>query len=544
MKIAIAQVNYTIGDFHSNTKKIISNIREAKKEKSELVVFAELAVCGYPPQDFLDFDDFILLCNKAIDQIASECIGIAAIVGAPSFNRQEKGKRLFNSAYFLENGKIKSIHHKSLLPNYGVFDEYRYFEPSQKSEVVEFKGKKLAITICEDLWSMENGRKYENDPMAQLSQQNPDLLINIAASPFSYQQEKERTKMLQANATKYNISIIYVNHIGAQTELIFDGGSRVVSADSSVVSSCGFFQEELSFYNIDEKIRPIELPSMTKMEKIHHALILGIRDYFRKLNFTKATLGLSGGLDSSLVLALAVEALGKENVFPILMPSQFSSTHSINDSEKLCQNLGCEYETIPIKDVFNSFNSSLEHLFQGKPFDVTEENIQARIRGTLLMAYANKFNAILLNTSNKSEMAVGYGTLYGDMAGGISVIGDVYKTEAFDLCRYINRNEEIIPYNIINKPPSAELRPEQLDTDSLPPYSILDQILFHYIEESMSPSKIISMGFEKEVVDKNINRVNMNEYKRQQAAPVLRVSPKAFGTGRRMPIVGKFLSSS
>ena len=544
MKIALAQLNYIIGDFQFNIQKLIDSIQEAKKQKADLIVFAELAVCGYPPLDFLEFDDFIDLCNQAVEKIAKECTGIAAIIGAPTFNPDEKGKRLFNSAYFLKDGKVESVHHKGLLPNYGIFDEYRYFESAQHFQLVNYQGQKLAITICEDLWKMENGRAYQRAPMDELAKEKPDLLINIAASPFSYKQEDERSKMLQENASKHGIPVVYVNHVGAQTEIIFDGGSRVINANSSAVASCGFFNEAICYYDTEWQTQEVEMTAMGKMEKIHKALILGLRDYFRKLNFQKATLGLSGGLDSSLVLALAVEALGKENVFPILMPSQFSSGHSISDSEQLCRNLGCDYTTIPIKNIFDSYTSALEPLLEGMPFDVTEENIQARTRGVLLMAYANKFGAILLNTSNKSEMAVGYGTLYGDMAGGISVLGDLYKTEAFDLCRYINREREIIPSNIITKPPSAELRPDQLDIDSLPPYSILDQVLFQYIENSLSPSKIIAMGFDKDIVLKNISRVNMNEYKRQQAAPVLRISPKAFGMGRRMPIVGKFPSSS
>lgn len=542
MKIALAQLNYHIGNFDSNVGKIINSIKEAREKKADLVVFAEMAICGYPPRDFLEFNDFIELCEKGLKDIAAECIGIAAVVGAPSFNPSSKGKRLYNSAYFLQNGEIDSIHHKALLPTYDIFDEYRYFEPANSFQIVNFQGKRIAITICEDIWNIDGSLLYQKSPMEELSAQNPDLLINIAASPFSYIQKEEREKTLRWNCEKYNIPILYVNHVGAQTEVIFDGGSQFIACNGELLASCGYFQESICYFNTDQKDGTLEEEVSPKMQRIHQALILGLKDYFRKLNFKKATLGLSGGLDSSLTLAIAVEALGKENVFPILMPSQFSSEHSVSDSVKLCRNLGCEYYSIPIKGIFDEFNLALEPLFAGKGFDVTEENIQARTRGVILMAYANKFGAILLNTSNKSEAAVGYGTLYGDMAGGISMLGDIYKTEVFELSRYINREKEIIPFSIINKPPSAELRPGQLDTDSLPPYEILDKILFQYIEKSMSPSKIVEMGFDENLVKNNLRKVNINEYKRHQAPPILRVSPKAFGMGRRMPIVGKYLS--
>lgn len=541
MKIALAQLNYTIGDFDSNIAKIIGSIQEAKKNGAELAVFSEMAVCGYPPRDFLDFNDFVDLCVSGIEKIALECKGIAAVVGAPSFNASERGKRLFNSAYFLKDGRIDSIQHKSLLPTYDIFDEYRYFEPASAFDIIDYQGKKIAITICEDIWNIEGSFLYQKSPLESLSEQQMDLIVNIAASPFSYVQKEEREKTLKWNAMKYCVPIIYVNHVGAQTEVIFDGGSQVMDSKGKTIASCGYFRESICYVDTADQNDPIEENHSPKMQRIHQALIQGVKDYFRKLNFKTATLGLSGGLDSSLTLAIAVEALGKENVFPILMPSQFSSEHSVSDSVKLCRNLGCDYFSIPIKSIFDEFNLALEPLFAGKGFDVTEENIQARTRGVLLMAYANKFGAILLNTSNKSEIAVGYGTLYGDMTGGISVLGDVYKSEVFELSRYINREKEIIPFSIINKPPSAELRPGQLDTDALPPYEILDKILYQYIEKSMSPSKIIAMGFDEKLVKDNLRKVNINEYKRHQAAPILRVSPKAFGMGRRMPIVGKYL---
>ena len=542
MKIALAQINYHIGNFDSNVEKIIAAIKTARYRESDLIVFAELAVCGYPPRDFLEFNDFIDLCERSIEKIAKECVGIAAIVGAPSYNKTSRGKRLYNSALFLEDGKIKSTHHKGLLPTYDIFDENRYFEAGPEYDIVEYKNQRIALTICEDIWNVEGSYLYQKSPLDSLETQNPDVIINIAASPFSYLQREKRDEILKWNVEKYKTPIVYVNHIGAQTEVIFDGGSKAFDEKGECVAACEYFVESLCYVDFDKDVIPVPEKSDTKMERIHQALVLGVQDYFRKLNFKKATLGLSGGLDSALTLAIAVEALGKENVMPILMPSEFSSDHSISDSLELCKNLGCDYYQIPIGDIYDKYITALGPLFKGTEFDVTEENIQARIRGTLLMAYANKFGAILLNTSNKSEIAVGYGTLYGDMAGGISVIGDVYKTEAFELSRHINSHRKTIPENIITKPPSAELRPDQLDTDSLPPYELLDQILFQYIENSLSPSKIIKMGFDEQIVKQNLKRVNISEYKRHQSPPILRISPKAFGMGRRMPIVGKYLT--
>lgn len=542
MKIALAQLNFHIGNFEANEQKIIQEIEKAKSHQADLIVFAELAISGYPPRDFLEFDDFINQCEQSIFKIASHCNGISAIVGSPSKSNQTKGKQLYNSAYLLEDGKVKSLSHKQLLPTYDIFDENRYFESASRVKCIEVKGKKLALTICEDLWNIEGSYLYSKSPLETLIQEQPELIINIAASPFSVEQEAHREKVFQYNAAKYKLPIIYVNHIGAQTELIFDGNSKLINSNGEVIEKLKSFEEDFKIINTDhfDNVRVKE--ASEKLEKIETALVLGIKDYFKKLNFKTATLGLSGGIDSALTLALAVKALGAENVVPILMPSQFSSDHSIDDSIELCKNLGCIYHQIEIEPIFNQFDSSLNPLFEGTEFDITEENIQSRIRGTLLMAYTNKFGAILLNTSNKSELAVGYGTLYGDMAGGISVLGDLYKTEVFDLCRYINRNEEIIPDNIITKPPSAELRPDQKDSDSLPDYEDLDRILKLYIEEHLSPNNIISLGNDEALVKRTIKMVNINEYKRHQAPPILRISDKAFGMGRRMPIVGKYLS--
>lgn len=542
MKIALAQLNFVIGDFENNCQKIIENIQKAKKLAADLVVFAELSVCGYPPRDFLEFDDFIEQTEESIRKIAAECRGIAAIVGAPRKNPDPKGKNLFNSAFFLSDGVVKFIADKTLLPTYDIFDEYRYFEPNRNFEVVEYRKVKMAITICEDIWNTGPDPLYISTPLDELSKLNPDIVINISASPFNYLQENERRKVLEENVLKYHLPIVYVNHTGAQTELLFDGNSQVINADGNFVLHCKAFEEEMVMFDTDNLQNTTIVQDKSKASLIHDALVMGIRDYFRKLGFQKAILGLSGGIDSAVTIVLAAEALGSENVKAVLLPSQFSSQHSIDDAVELAERLSIDYSIIPIKDAYDCLYASLNPYFTGKPFDVTEENMQARIRAVILMALSNKFGYILLNTSNKSEAAVGYGTLYGDMCGGISVLGDVYKTEVYELAHYINREKEIIPVNSIVKPPSAELRPDQKDSDSLPEYELLDRILYQYIEKRQSPGDIISKGFDEKTVRRVLKMVNINEWKRHQTPPILRVSPKAFGSGRRMPIVGKYLS--
>jgi NAD+ synthase (glutamine-hydrolysing) len=542
MIIAIAQLNFHVGDFEKNTTKIISHIERAKKNGAELIVFPELAVTAYPPLDFLEFDDFIKRCESSIENIAVASVGIAAIVGCPSRNPVIEGKNLFNSAYFLVDGKVKSIIHKTLLPTYDVFDEYRYFEPNRKFECIELNGEKIALTICEDLWNVEDDPLYIHSPMEELIKEHPSLIVNIAASPFDFKHAEQRKAILHRNVIQYKIPLIYVNHVGAQTELIFDGGSVAYNQHGDIIHECVYFSEEYYQTNTADFSRPEKINHPSKEELIYHALILGLRDYFSKMGFKKAILGLSGGVDSALVSVLAAKALGSENILPVMLPSEFSSSHSISDSVVLCKNLGINVEQIEIKNIFNAFLESLAPLFKDTSFNVAEENIQARIRGTLLMAVSNKFGHILLNTSNKSELAVGYGTLYGDMCGGLSVIGDLYKTEVYALCNYINRKKEIIPHHIITKEPSAELRPGQKDSDSLPLYDVLDAILYKYIELRKGPLELIAEGHDVTLVNRILKMVNSNEYKRKQLAPVLRISPKAFGMGRRMPIVGKYLS--
>ncbi|RYD77542.1 MAG: NAD+ synthase [Sphingobacteriales bacterium] len=546
MKIALAQLNYHIGNFEANTKKIINNIQLAKSKGAELVVFAELAVCGYPPRDFLEFDEFISLCELAALEIAKNCKGIACIIGLPVKNDILQGKDLFNAAYFIEDGEVKAITKKALLPTYDVFDEYRYFEPSTTFSCIDFKGKKIALTICEDLWNINDNPLYVSNPMDVLIKEQPDLMINIAASPFSYTHDDERIKVLSDNAKKYNLPIFYVNQIGAQTEIIFDGGSLVFDAEGALKAEMKYFEEDLQVFDLTEvenvKNKYPQAERLTDIEQIHDALILGIRDYFQKSGFTKAVLGLSGGIDSAVVCALACSALGAENVMAVLMPSKFSSDHSIQDALDLVKNIGCMYEIVPIKDAAEAFDSMLAPAFKGIPFNLTEENIQARIRGTVVMAMSNKLGYILLNTSNKSECAVGYGTLYGDMCGAIGVIGDVYKTQVFELAKYINKEREIIPVNTIVKPPSAELRPDQKDSDSLPEYDVLDKILYEHIELKQGSAALTAKGFDETLVKRILKMVNIAEFKRYQTPPILRVSPKAFGMGRRMPIVGKYMT--
>ena len=547
MRIALAQLNYHVGNFSENGENIISAIEKAKAGNADLVVFSELSVCGYYPNDLLERLEFIQESLDAIRKIATHCHDIAAIVGGPSINPSPNGKMLYNSAFFLHDGQIQSIHHKTLLPTYDVFDEYRHFESNKEFNLIEYKGYKLAITVCEDLWYNQKvmnsfGREnlYATSPMEEYSKLNPDLVINLSASPFSSHQELTRKEILIENAVKYRLPVVYVNQVGAQTELIFDGGSMMIDKNGVVVKEMAYFKEDFAIIDTAEVSSDGIQVQSDPMEKIFQALVLGISDYFRKSGFKKATLGLSGGIDSALTLVLAASALGAENVKVLLMPSQYSSDHSVTDAIALAEKLGVAYETVSIHGIATEFDMALASNFHGLPSDLAEENIQARIRGTLLMAFANKFGYILLNTSNKSEAAVGYGTLYGDMNGGLSVLGDLYKTEVYRLSKYINREEEIIPFNTIQKPPSAELRPGQKDSDSLPEYDLLDVMLYQYIDLARSVQQLLDAGFEEAVVRKVVLLVNRNEYKRFQAPPTLRVSSKAFGFGRKMPIVAVY----
>ncbi len=560
MKILLAQQNYHIGNFESNIEKIIAAINGAKEANADLIVFSEMSICGYPARDFVEFNDFINKCYAAINQIKAHADTIGVIIGSPARNPNLKGKGLFNAAFFLYEQKIVAEIHKTLLPTYDVFDEYRYFEPAYEWNVVAFKGKKLAITICEDIWNLGNNPLYRICPMNILMEQNPDLMINLSASPFDYTHGEERIGVVRENVLKYGLPIFYCNAVGSQTEIVFDGASLIFDKKGNLCKLLPSFTEVIDGVvlnddgTIDEPIVQqhnalsesesgiFSLNETLNIDQIYHALILGIKDYFAKMGFTKAILGSSGGIDSAVVLALACEALGSENVRAILMPSPYSTEHSVNDAVQLSKNLNNPYDIIRINDVYESFLTTLQPIFNNLPFSLAEENMQSRTRGNLLMAIANKFGYILLNTSNKSELSTGYGTLYGDMAGGLGVLGDCYKLQVYALARYINREKEIIPDNIITKAPSAELRPNQKDSDSLPDYAVLDKVLFQYIERRLDPAEIKQQGFDAAIVDRAIRLVNINEYKRNQFCPIIRVSPKAFGVGRRVPIVGKYLS--
>ncbi len=543
MKIALSQLNYHIGNFDSNVEKIVREIDRAVKAGADLIVFSELAVSGYPPRDFLEFNDFVKRCNRAVETIARNCNNIAAIVGTPVFNKSPKGKPLYNAAAFCYKGRVQHLIKKTLLPNYDIFDEYRYFEPNNEFEVVEYKGSKLAVTICEDLWNVQDNPLYTVNPMDELMKHHPDMIINIAASPFDYKQAKTRKEVLYRNAVQYNLPLVYVNHVGAQTELLFDGGSLVMDNKGSVKCELKYFEEDFRVVDMNrlQENADVKQNDFQEIELIHDALVMGVKNYFEKLGFSKAILGLSGGIDSAVTAVIAARALGNENVYNVLLPSRFSSDHSVKDAVELAENMGAPYDIIEIENTFNALEQTLKPYFKGLPFNIAEENLQARARGVILMGLSNKFGYILLNTSNKSEAAVGYGTLYGDMNGGLSVLGDVYKTQVFELARFINRKKEVIPENIITKPPSAELRPDQKDSDSLPEYDILDEILYQYIEQRKGPKEIIDAGYDEALVNRILKMVNTNEYKRYQTPPILRVSSKAFGMGRRMPIVARYL---
>ena len=573
MKIALAQQNYHIGNFEKNRQRIIDGITWAKQQNADLVVFSELCICGYPPRDFLEFDDFINKCYESIDLIRQYADTIGVLIGSPARNSQLDGKDLFNAVFLLYDKEIKAEIHKTLLPNYDVFDEYRYFEPAYDWQVIEFKGKKLAVTICEDIWNMGDNPLYRVTPMEQLMPFHPDVMINLSASPYNYAQDIVRNSIVKAHVLKYKMPMLYCNTVGSQTEIVFDGGSLVYNINGCRVKEMKYFEEDYQVFELDELLKRNEefsartldggkresyyysafevgndmdtieyLSGEKNIDEIYHAIILGIRDYFGKMGFNKAVMGSSGGIDSAVTQALATEALGRENVRALLMPSQYSTSHSVTDAEQLSKNLGNPYDIVPIKNIYESFLTELKPIFRNEPFNVAEENIQSRTRGNLLMAVANKFGYILLNTSNKSELATGYGTLYGDMAGGLSILGDVYKMQVYALARYINKKKKAIPENIIAKAPSAELRPNQKDSDSLPEYEKLDRILYQYIELRKGPKEIIESGYEKELVDRILKLVNTNEYKRNQFCPIIRVSCKAFGIGRRVPIVGKYLS--
>ena len=540
MKIALCQANPIIGDIEGNKKKILDGYKRGVKDQADLVIFPELFLCGYQPQDLIEKKEFRDAVTKAADEIASYTEEVGLIFGTITEEFDNVGTGIYNSAALCYDGKIQFIQHKTLLPNYDVFDEVRYFESAKSVYVHKFRGENIGISICEDIWNDADywkKRRYEVDPVQRLVDKGATVLINISASPYGYSRRKERYDMLSTLTKTDKLPLAYVCTVGAQTDLIFDGASMCFNSEGKLQLIGKSFEEDYFIFDTNKKY-----PEVTEFEnsfekEVLNALIFGLRDYGNKTGFKKALIGLSGGMDSALVTYIAVKAFGKENVHVVMMPSQYSSEGSIKDSEQLISNLGITSDMISVQPVFEKVNEVLKDAFKGKPADVTEENIQSRIRGLYLMALANKHGYMLLATGNKSEVAVGYATLYGDMAGALAVIGDVYKTDVYKIANYINREEEIIPKSIIDKVPSAELRPNQKDEDSLPPYPVLDRILKMYLEEYKEFKEINEEINDAEIVHKVLRLVDLNEFKRKQAAPVLRVTTKAFGYGRRFPIV-------
>ncbi|MGD1006533.1 MAG: NAD+ synthase [Ignavibacteriaceae bacterium] len=540
MKIALCQVDTTIGDIENNKNKIINGYNRGVNDGADLVIFPELSLVGYPPLDLVEKQEFRQAAGIAAKEIAAVTVDTGLVFGTITEGEDLIGTDIHNSAVLCFNGKIRFVQNKTLIPNYDVFDEMRYFDSAKDVNVFEFKGVNLGISICEDIWNDADywyKRRYSVDPVKKLINKGANLLINISASPYHYGKIRERHEMLSV-LTKYDkIPLAYVCHVGAQTDLIFDGASMCFDNDGNLVLLGKAFEEDYFIYDTCAKYEPIPNAERSFEEEVLGALIYGLKEYCEKLRFKKVLVGLSGGIDSALVTYIAVQALGKENVNVVLMPSEFSSGGSIIDSEKLITKLGISSEQISIQPIVDKTMEMLSEAFKGKKADVTEENIQARIRGMYLMALANKHNYLLLTTGNKSEMAVGYCTLYGDMSGGLAVIADVYKSDVYKIVNYINKNDEIIPYEIVNKAPSAELRLNQKDQDSLPEYELLDKILRMYLEENKEKNEITSIIGDEKVVKKVLRLVDINEFKRKQAAPALRVSRKAFGYGRRYPIV-------
>jgi NAD+ synthase (glutamine-hydrolysing) len=546
MKIALAQINPTVGDIWGNSRKILQFIDQAKSRGAKVVVFPELSVIGYPPKDLLLKPRFVDENIQAMRQIASKVSGIDAVVGYAERNENPVGRPLHNAVAVLRDGKVISRHFKTLLPTYDVFDESRYFEPGvdERQNIVNIAGRPMGLSICEDLWNDEKmvpRRLYHQNPIADLNTAGAQVMINASASPFVVGKHKFRVELFSSQVKQFGKPLVYVNQVGGNDELVFDGNSVVFDASGKVIAQAKDFEEDLLVVDLHNP-EPLAQRTSSDIETIHKALILGLRDYVRKCGFSSVVLGLSGGIDSALTAALAVAALGKEKVVGVSMPSRFSSEHSIADAKRLAENLGIEFQIVPIKTIHDAYEETLTPVFEGRERDVTEENLQARVRGGILMAFSNKFNHLLLTTGNKSELAVGYCTLYGDMCGGLAVISDVPKTTIYQLSEFINKQagRELIPRNSITKAPSAELRPNQTDQDSLPPYDLLDAILYRYVEEEKSAGEIVGEGFDAATVTRVIRLVDRSEYKRRQAAPGLKVTSRAFGFGRRMPIAQRY----
>jgi len=544
VKIALAQINVTVGDVTGNSEKIIQYALQARERNAEVVLFPELSVCGYPPRDLVEKSAFVARNREVVEEIARKTVGITVVVGFVTPAHEQTGKSVMNSAAVLRDGKIAAIQSKRLLPSYDVFDEMRNFAPAPSQKVIDMQGTAAAITICEDAWNDKtywNRRLYSADPVEDLIGQGGKIVFNISASPFHVGKRELRCDIVRNIAKHHNLPVALVNQVGGNDQLVFDGSSVVFAPDGRTIAQARSFEEDLIFFDTETLTGDIHEQIQGADETAYAALVLGTRDYVRKCGFKKVIIGLSGGIDSALTAVIAVDALGAENVIGVGMPSEYSSEGSVTDARDLAQNLGIRFEVIAIKDMFQQYRVALKPVFAGLKEDVTEENIQARIRGTLLMAFSNKFNALVLTTGNKSELGVGYCTLYGDMVGGLAAISDVPKTMVYRLCRLINSHRKLIPESTMTKPPSAELRPGQMDSDSLPSYEVLDKILEDYVEDSKSAHEIAQVhGFDEELVTRVIKLIERSEYKRQQAAPGIKISEKAFGVGRRFPIAAKY----
>ncbi|MFZ4693860.1 MAG: NAD+ synthase [Verrucomicrobiia bacterium] len=541
MKVALAQVNTTVGDLSGNEAKILEAYRRGAEAGAEIVVFPELAITGYPPRDLLQRSGFIRENLAVLDRLAATTREAGMLVGYVGLNEARPGREATNAVALLQGGKVLATRTKTLLPTYDVFDEDRYFEAARENAVVEFNGRKIGLTICEDVWNDEDfwdERRYRRNPARELVDVGAEILFNISASPWHLGKEEMRVRMLSSLAGRLGRPFVYCNAVGGNDELVFDGRSAGFDARGRLVACGEMFREDLVLFDTDST--PVSPPALCDEEKLFRALVIGLRDYLHKCGFRSAVLGLSGGIDSALTAAIAAEALGRENVRGVSLPSQYSSQGSLDDALLLAVNLGISHEVIAIQPIFETFRAQLRGTFAGRPEDTAEENVQARLRGMILMAMSNKFGSLLLTTGNKSELAVGYCTLYGDMCGGLAVISDVPKTMVYRLSRWVNREREVIPSSSITKAPSAELRPNQTDQDSLPPYEVLDAILQAYVVEGSSRAEMVGAGFEKDTVDRVVRLIDLSEYKRRQAAPGLKVTTKAFGVGRRMPIAQKY----
>jgi NAD+ synthase (glutamine-hydrolysing) len=543
VKIALGQINPTVGDFSGNSKKIVDFARQARLRGANIALFPELAVCGYPPRDLVERPAFVARSRQAVEEVARAIPDIAVVCGFVSPAKKETGKSVMNSAAVLSGGQVQFVQSKMLLPTYDVFDEMRHFDPATSQKVLPFCGRQLALTICEDAWNDKHfwhRRLYNIDPVEELLRAGANLVLNISASPFHLGKRELRREMLETIARDNRVPVVFVNQVGGNDSLVFDGSSLVIAPDGRTVARAKSFEEDLVLFDSETLTGDMHHQIEGEEGSAYSALVVGTRDYVRKCGFQKVVIGLSGGIDSALTAAIAVDALGAENVTGIAMPSQYSSEHSVIDAKSLACNLGIRFEIVPIKQVFDDYRKALQPIFAGKPEDVAEENIQSRIRGNILMAFSNKFGALVLTTGNKSELGVGYCTLYGDMVGGLAVISDVPKTLVYRLSHYVNSHKPVIPQSTIEKPPSAELRPGQMDSDTLPPYDVLDSILEDYVEDYHTAEQIAAdRGFDLNLVRNVIRMIERSEYKRQQAAPGLKITPKAFGVGRRVPIAQK-----